>query len=231
MSSWRRFLQTVSLVGVLASSFLVQAARAEVARPSLDEIGSLIVTAETTEVREGPSRGSAVITIVGQGEIFAKEGRTGAWYYIRINGDAFGWVNGRDVSRYQAGETPVPYAGPEEETVPYLGPDVGRPYPYYPGYYYDYSYYAWGQPYLSWEWYFYGGDSHRYRTWDHDRSYARERDHDRSRDDGWRTDEHRSRDDDRYRNDDSHRGRSGGRRFVPAPRPFGPRIRPPFPRR
>ncbi|MHB8834291.1 MAG: SH3 domain-containing protein [Candidatus Methylomirabilia bacterium] len=237
MRSWSRVLPAVVLVVVFVSCVPAAPLRAEVAKPSLDESGSLIVTAETTEVREGPSRGYAVITIVEKGEIFVKEGRTGAWYYIRINDDAFGWINGRDVGRYQAEGAPLPYVGPEEEPAPYIGPYDARYYPYYPGGYYNYSCYSWGQPYLSWEWYFYGSNSHRSSTWDRDRDYRRDRDRDRYRDDGWHAGEHRTRDDGQHGNGDVHRGTDSHResstvhRSGPASRPFGPRIRPPFMRR
>jgi len=219
MNSWRRVWGAFFLAGVLTSSCPAKPVRAEVAKPSMDESGSLIVTADTTEVREGPSRGYAVITIVGKGEIFVKEGRTGAWYYIRINGDTFGWINGRDVVRYQAEGVLVPDVAPEEEAAPYLGPYDARYYPYYPGSVYGYSYYAWGQPSLSWEWYYYGSDSHRYRTWDYDSSYRRDRDHDRSRDESWRTYE------------SGRRESNTLQRSSPSARPFGPRNRGPFRRR
>lgn len=236
MRTWCRVFLASMLVGPFTSCFLAGAVRAAVVQPGVVESGSLIVTADTAEVREGPSPGYEVITVVGRGEIFPKLGRTGAWYYIRINDDAFGWVSGRAVGRYQAEGTPSPDVGPEEEPAPYVGPYDARYYPYYPGFY-DYSYYYWGQPYLSWEWYFYGSQQHRYRTWDHDRDYQRDRDRDRSRDGNWRTDEHRTRDDGQHgngeihRRTDSHRESNTVRRPIPAPRPFGPRIRPPFMRR
>lgn len=237
MRIWFRVFPALMLGVLFTCGSLTGSARAAVVQPGVVESGSLIVTVDTAEVREGPSPGYEVITVVGKGEIFPKLGRTGAWYYIRINDDAFGWVSGRAVGRYQAEGTLAPYVGPEAEPAPYVGPYDARYYPYYPDSYYNYFYYSWGQPYLSWEWYFYGSDSHRYRTWDHDRSYQRDRDRDRSRDEHWRADEHRTRNDGQHGNGDihrrteSHRESNTVRRSIPAPRPFGPRIRPPFMRR
>lgn len=237
MRTWFRASLGLMFGLLLTSGSVAVPARADVVEPEVAESGSLIVIADTAEVRDGPSPDSDVITVVGKGEIFTKLGRTGAWYSIRINGDAFGWISGRAVSRFQAGGALSPPVGPEEEPEPYAGPYDSRYYLYYPGGAYDFSYYAWGEPYVSWEWYVYGSGSPRYRSWDHDRDYRRDRDHDRSREENWWTDEQRRRDDDRHEDDDvhggnrSHRERATGRRSPPPPRPFGPRIRPPFMRR
>jgi len=190
-------------------------ARAALVQPNQLESGSVIVTADTAEVREGPAPSFDVITVVEKGEIFLKLGRTGAWYYIRIDDVASGWISGRAISRYQAEESPSPYVGPYDARYP----------PYYSGGYFDYSYYYWGQPYLSWEWYFYDREPHRDRSWGHERDYYRDRDRDRPRNDG------RGRDDNWSRGKDSPRGDDTGNRFKPPWRPSAPRIRGPFPRR
>lgn len=169
-------------------------ARAAMVEPRVAESGSVIVTAETAEVREGPSPGAGVITVVGKGEIFLKEGRTGAWYYIRINDDAFGWISGRAVRRYQEGG-----AGESQSTD--VGTYEDRPSSNYPSGPYIYPYYYWDRPSVTWEWYIYDRGPHRHRSWDHDSGYYRWRDHDhdRSRSDGWRRDRDRPRNDDRHR--------------------------------
>lgn len=151
-------------------------AHAAPVQPAELESGSVIVIADTAEVREGPAAEFEVITVVGKGEIFLKAGRTGAWYYIKVGGDTFGWVNGRDVSRHKEGETPPPYVGP-----------VPGPYP--PG---SYPYYYWGPPFFTWDWFlfdrgpFWGfwwdGGWDRHRDW-HDRPWG-----DRPWGDRWRPD-------------------------------------------
>ena len=88
----------------------------------------MIVTAETAEVREGPAPNYDVITVVAKGEIFVKQGRTGAWYYIKINDDTFGWISGRAIRRYQEEEAPSTYVEPRDEPV------ESGDYPYYPYY-------------------------------------------------------------------------------------------------
>jgi uncharacterized protein YraI len=206
-------------------------ARAVAVQPEVAETGSVIVTADSAEVREGPSHTYDVVTVVEKGEVFLKQGRTKGWYLIKINDESSGWVSGRAISRYRA----------EGSAPPYVRPYDSWYYPYYPGGYYDYPYSYWGQPYLSWEWYFYDGDRHRDRSWDrsrdHDRDDRRDRDRDRPRGDEWRADEDRprgdgrSRDGDWRRDDDSHRGGDIGPRANPQPRSSGPRIRSPFPRR
>lgn len=206
------------LCGLVLLGLWVVPARGTQVQPQHVESGSLIVTAETAEVREGPSPSHEVITLVGKGEIFAKQGRTGAWYCIKVSDETFGWVNGRTVRSYREGAaegSTSPYA--EGSTPPYVAPEDPRYYPYYPGGYgyYDYSYSYWDRPYLSWEWYIYDRDSHR------DRTRVRHRD----RDDG------RFRDDNRHRRDDVHRRDDSGHRSNPRSRPHAPRIRLPFPRR
>lgn len=129
--AWRRGL--LPLIGSLAGLFLwVWPLRAAVVEPRVAESGSVIVTAETAEVREGPSSRSEVITVVAKGEVFLKQGRTGAWYLIRIDDDSFGWISGRSVRRYR-GEAA------EESPSPYVGPYEGRSSLYYPG---GYPYYC-----------------------------------------------------------------------------------------
>ena len=206
--------------------------RAAVVQPRAVESGTVIVTAESAEVREGPSPRAEVITVVGKGEVFEKLGRTMGWYFIKLNDDSTGWISGRAIRRYQAAVSP--------DTN--VGPSTDRYYPYYPGGYYD-SYYFWGQPYLSWEWYFYDRD----HSWDHDRNYYRDRDrdhnHDRPRVEGggpsgdrplgdtWRGDNGRTQGDGRDRGNDSYRGGDNGGRGNSESRSTGPRIRAPFMRR
>ena len=108
---------SVVLRCVCVSSCCAGSAPAAVVSPEIDESGSVIVTTETAEVREGPAAGYDVITVVAKGEIFVKQGRTGAWYYIRINDDTFGWISGRAISRYQEGETPSTYVEPRDGPV------------------------------------------------------------------------------------------------------------------
>jgi len=221
------------LCGAFALLFFAGSAMA-VVLPVVDESGSVIVTTETAEVREGPASGYDVLTVVAKGEIFVKQGRTGAWYYIRINEDTFGWISGRAISRYLEGETPSTYVEPRDGPV-----DRGdyQYYPYYPGsyygYFYDYPFYFWGQPYFSSDYYY--NDYYRYRGYprEHMNAYPRSRDYPRYRDYG------------RPGGSDYHRSFDGGRYGVPIPRPPGPaprfnspasrpaipRIRPSFPRR
>jgi hypothetical protein len=170
-------------------------ARATMVQPSVAESGSVIVTAEIAEVRDGPSSGSNVITVVEKGEVFLKEGRTGAWYYVRINDDFFGWISGRAVSRYQEEES-------EGSSSTDIGPDEGRSSSYYPRSYSVYPYfYYWGQPFVSWEWYFSGRGPYRDHSWDHDKRYPGDRDHDRPGKDGRHSDHDRPRDDGRHKPD------------------------------
>ena len=212
-------------------------ALAAVVLPVVDESGSVIVTTETAEVREGPAAGYDVITVVAKGEIFVKQGRTGAWYYIRINDDTFGWISGRAISRYREDEAPSTYVEPREGPIEggYY-PDY-RYYPYYPGgyygYFYDYPFYFWGQSYFSSDYFYY--DYHRHRGYSryYGRGYPRNRDYPRYRDDG------------RQWGGESYRNYYPGPRVAPVPRPPGPayrsyspgprpalpRIRPSFPRR
>lgn len=209
-------------------------APAAVVSPEVDENGSVIVTTETAEVREGPAMGYNVITVVAKGEIFVKQGRTGAWYYVRINDDTFGWISGRAVSRYQADEAPTTYVEPRDE--PAESGDY-QYYPYYPnnyyGYFYDYPFYFWGQPFFSSDYYYY--DYYRYRGYPRNyvSPYPRSRVYPRYRNEGWQ------------RGNVPRHNYNGGRYRVPAPRPPGPvprfnnpvprpslpRVRPSFPRR
>lgn len=132
--------------------------------PRAYESGMVIVTAETAEVREGPSPRSEVITVVEKGEIFEKAGRTKGWYYIKLGENAFGWVSGRAIRRYRGSESPSPYV--ERYAEPDVGPYAEGYYPYYPYYpepYYSYPYY-WGEPYY-WGGYYYGYDTHRRRDY------------------------------------------------------------------
>ena len=194
------------LCGLIVLQFLVSPAHSALVQPAEVESGSVIVTAETAEVREGPSLDAAVITVVGKGEIFDKLGRTGAWYFIRINDDAFGWVNGRAVRNHGAEESPPPYLGPYDDSY----------YPYYPGIPYDY--YSWGLPYLSWEWYVY------YRGWRWGRPWGpgmypyRDGNQVRPWGNSWPGGGDRDRGYDRHRTN-------------PPSRPFVPRLPPIFPRR
>lgn len=221
--AWSRFF-TPLLCGALLLSWAVPAAAALV-QPEHEESGSVIVTAETAEVREGPAPSYEVLTLVGKGEVFPKQGRTGAWYFIKINDDTSGWINGRAVRRHQEGSAEESEVLEQSEESPptTLGPYEGEYYPYNPywGSYYDYSFYYWGLPYLSWEWYVFSPGPPRYRPWIADRARDRSwyRDRDRSRDEDWR------------RGDDSRRRDDGGSRSRPSSRPHVPRIRPPFPHR
>lgn len=205
------------LLPVLWSAFVIYLwagpVCAALVQPAEVESGSVIVTAETAEVREGPSPDFGVITYVGKGEIFPALGRTGAWYFIKINENASGWISGRAVGRYQAEGSPPPYVVPYEE----------RYYPNYPGNYYDYPFFWWGQPFFSWEWYFYGPEPHRDRIWDHGRDYPRDRDRDWPPGGDWHGDGNRP--------PGGDRGRPNPLPFPPVPkvRPPGPFIRPPFP--
>ncbi len=174
------------LLGALVLLLRAWPADAVLVQPRVAESGSLIVTAETAEIREGPSPGANVITVVEKGEIFLKEGRTGAWYYIRINNDAFGWISGRAVSRYHGEES-------DGSTPPSAAPEESRSSLYYPGSPNSYPYYYWGSPVISWEWYFYDRERYRDHSWDQNRHYLRDRDRDRHRDDGRHRSEPRSR--------------------------------------
>jgi hypothetical protein len=211
-------------------------AGAALVQPQHDESGDVIVTVESAEVREGPATNFEVITLVGKGEIFAKQGRTGAWYLIKINDETSGWVSGRAVRRYQP-------EGAEEPAPPYVAPEVvpeepqGYPYyPYYPEYqyypyyygYYDYYSY-WGWPYYSRDWYGYGHGytPYRSRTWYGDR--RRDWNHGdggRPRNDNWHRDYYRP----SPRYDSSPRYNPGPRSNSPS-HPPAPRLRPPMPHR
>lgn len=139
--------------------------------PRAYERGMVIVTAETAEVREGPSPRSEVITVVERGEIFEKAGRTKGWYYIELGENAFGWVSGRAIRRYRAPARPAPHAGSE------VGPSDEGYYPYYPYYpepYYSYPYY-WGAPYFWGEWNYYGYDTQRRRDYYYNDNRYRDR--------------------------------------------------------
>jgi len=222
------------LCGAFALLLCAGSAPAGVVLPVVDESGSVIVTTETAEVREGPASGYDVITVVAKGEIFFKQGRTGAWYYIRINEDTFGWISGRAISRYLEDETPSTYVEPRD------APIDGGDYPYYPyypdsyySYFYDYPFYFWGQPYFSSDYYYY--DNYRYRSYSrgYGSGYPRNRYFPRDRVDG------------RPGGGDSHRNYNGGgyrapapmlprvspRLNIPHPGPSGPRIGPPGRRR
>jgi hypothetical protein len=222
-AGWR-LLVPLALVGIFAGAFSAASARAAVVEPRAVESGSLIVTAKTAEIREGPSHRSEAITVVEKGEILVKQGRTGGWYYVRLGEDSFGWISGRAVRRYRAPEQPAPDSGTSYDRYD----------PYYPGLPYSYPYY-WG-PSLSWDWYWYDYEPYRYRDY-----YFRDehRDRDRHRNETWRDDRHRDdgqsthntrtwdddrrRDSDRFRGDDSRRrgdsGRRSGSGHVPLP-PF-----------
>ena len=223
--TWFRGLHPL-LCGVFVFFFCGGSALGAVVLPVVGESGPVIVTTETAEVREGPASGYDIITVVAKGEIFVKEGRTGAWYYIRINDDTFGWISGRAISRYQEEETPSTYVEPREAPVEREGYSY---YPYYPdnfyGYFYDYPFYFWGQPYFSSDYYYY--DNYRYRSYsrDYGGGYPRNRYYPRVRVDG------------RERGNDFHRNYNGGGYRIPAPalprlspRLNGPRPMPPSPR-
>lgn len=203
------------LCGALVFLFWTRPACAVVVQPETLESGSVIVTAQTAEVREGPSPAADVITVVEKGEIFLKQGRTGGWYYVKINDEAFGWISGRAVGRYQAEGSPSLY----------IVPDVGGDHPYYPGSYYDYPPYPWVQPFFAWEWYFPDREPYRDRSWEHHRDYMRDRDRDRPQGGG------RPGDDVRQREPESHRGDDSGYGSHHQSRPPAPRIRAPFMRR
>jgi uncharacterized protein YraI len=208
---------------------------AAIVQPSVAESGSVVVTAETAEVREGPAPSYSVITVVEKGEIFVKQGRTGGWYFIKINGDAFGWISGRAVGGYQVEASVSPSVVPNEYGY--------YPYSIYPGSYYGYY---WGQPYISWEWYVYDRDRYRDHSREHDRDRTRDRYRDRTRDDRGRPDQSRSRNDswrldeagpqgggvsrdrDRIGVGDTDRGSDTGHRSIPTPRSSTPRFRGPF---
>jgi hypothetical protein len=218
--AWCRAL--LPLLGcVFAFHFGAADLRAAIVGPSVAESGSVVVTAETAEVREGPAPSYSVITVVEKGEVFVKQGRTGGWYYILINGDAFGWINGRAVGSTQGEVSPRTYVVPNEDR-------------YYTSYYYPggYNGYYWGQPYVSWEWYFYDRDSHWDRSWDRDRD--RDRDHnrdryrDRSRDDRERPDQNRTRNDSWRGDSERPHGGDNIHRTSPAPRSTTPRFPGPF---
>jgi len=131
---------------------------AEVVRPRAVESGLVIVTAESAEVRTGPSTNAEVIAVVDKGEIFEKLGRTMRWYLVKVDDEITGYISGRYIRRYQEGG---------QSTYPSGGAYDGRNYPsYYPGDYYNYPYYNpffynYGWPYFSGEWYFYGGEPYR----------------------------------------------------------------------
>jgi hypothetical protein len=228
------------LCGAWVIFVCVGLAPAAVVSPEIAENGAVIVTAETAEVREGPAPSFAVITVVANGEIFVKEGRTGAWYYIRINDGTFGWISGRAISRYQEDEAPSTYVEPRDgptESGDYQPYPSSPYYPYYPGsyygYIYDYPFYYWGQPYFSSDYYYYDNYRHRGYSREHESGYPRNRDYPRYRDDG------------RHGGGDTHRYYNVGPRVAPVPRPPGPaprsyrpsprpavpRIRPALPRR
>ena len=168
---------------------------AEIVQPRGVESGYAIVTAETAEVREGPSPKYDVITVVEKGEIFTKLGRTGGWYYLQISDDTVGWVSGRAIRRYQPQTPPTSDVAPDEGSYYSNNPDNYNPYLYSPYYGYPY-YYSWDQPYFYGEWYFYGHDSHRYGSRHYDYDHRRYRSND------WHSSRDRSLGDD---------GRSGGR--------------------
>ena len=94
----------------------------KVVPPRAYESGSVIVTAATAEVREGPSPRAEVLTIVERGDIFEKRGRTGGWYYIVLGYSPSGWISGRQIRRYR----------PSARTAPYVGPSYDWYYPSYP---------------------------------------------------------------------------------------------------
>jgi hypothetical protein len=218
---------------LLVTGLMCVAARAGAAlvEPRTTESGYAIVTARTAEVREGPSPKAAVITIVEQGEVFAKIGRTGGWYFLQISDGSQGWVSGRALRRYDQAEAPVGEVAPPEEgavaeppespVVPVYPPTIYQyPYPYQ----YPYSYqYPYGGPYFYSEWYIYDRDPFWHSTWDRDRDrhrdWDRDRDRDRSRErssTGGGTTTVRPRDDD-------HRSGMGS-----APHPVAPRLPRPF---
>lgn len=194
-------------VCVLFAAFLVcGSAFASPVQPEVAEEGSVIVIADTAEVREGPGPAYEVVTIVERGEVFAKRGRTGGWYLVLISGEATGWINGRAVQRHEGDGSAPARIGPYEDR---FAPDS-------PFWYGPYSSYYWVQPYFSWEWYYYG-DSHRDR-WRYDR-WDSHRDRDRGRDDDGR------------RREDRHWNDGGGHRPNHPFRPSSPRIRGPIQRR
>ncbi len=217
--------------------FCVSPAYAEVVQPEAAESGSVIVTAETAEVREGPSTGAEVMTIVEKGEIFQKLGRTRGWYYVQINEESSGWVSGRAISTYRGEQTPAPYVAPAEEPA----------YPYNPGPYFDFSLFYWGWPYLYWEWPYYGHAPGWGRPWIHDpgpRLRGPDRppggfgrpDVDRPGGGVWRGDgrpqgDGRPGDVNPFGGRDVHRGGDAGGPPIAPPRSSGPHIRAPFPRR
>jgi hypothetical protein len=153
--SWDRGLLQV-ICGAFLFILWAGPARAEVAQPKADteqrpaevvppravESGFVIVTAESAEVRTGPSPNAEVIAVVDKGEIFEKLGRTMRWYLVKIDDEITGYISGRYIRRYQEGEAQSAYP-----------PD----YPNYPGDYYGNPYYYGVLPYFSWDWYFYGG--------------------------------------------------------------------------
>jgi hypothetical protein len=220
MRAWHRVILPL-LGSLLAFNLGAADVPAAIVGPGVAESGSVVVTAETAEVREGPAASYSVITVVEKGEVFVKQGRTGGWYYILINGDAFGWINGRAVGNNQAEASPPPYVVPYEDRY-------STSY-FYPGSYYGYY---WGQPYISWEWYFYDRDTHWDRSWDRDRD--RDRDHnrdryrDRSRDDHERPDQNRVRSDSWRGDGERTHGGDNTHRTTPAPRSSTPRFPGPF---
>ncbi len=166
--------------------------------------------------------------MVAKGEIFDKQGRTGAWYYIKINDDTFGWISGRAISRYQADEedeageaveAPSTYVETREAPID-RGYDPYYPYypGYYPGYYYDYPFYSWGLPYYSSEYYYYGNHHYPRRSWEHEGGSSRTWNNRQYRSDSWQ------------RDGGSNRNYNVGPRVVPAPRLPGPRPRMSIPR-
>ena len=222
------------LCGIFALLLFAGSAPAAVVLPVVEESGSVIVTTETAEVREGPASGYDVITVVAKGEIFVKQGRTGAWYYIRINNDNFGWISGREISRYLEDETPSTYVEPRDAPVERGGYPYYSDYPanYY-GYFYDYPFYFWGQPYFSSDYYYY--DNYRYRghSREYGSGYPRNRYYPRDRVDGGKrgSDSHRNYNGGGYRAPSPMLPRVSPRLNSPRPMPPVPRMRPPGPRR
>jgi len=180
-------LLSVCLMGLAA-----EPARAAMVEPRGSESGYAIVTAKTAEVREGPSSKAAVITVVERGEVFAKVGRTGGWYFLQISDSSRGWISGRALRRYVPETPPVEgddQGDDEGVSAPPVEPRATYP---PPSPWTNYGYPYWGQPYYYNEWYFYGSDPYWYGSWGHDyRSYDR----------------YRGRDDDRYRDRDWESGR------------------------
>lgn len=80
--------------------------------------GHVVVISAKAPVLLGPGHRYATLEWAMNGEVFNLEGMTGAWYYIRLENDARGWIHGNNLARWDYPEYLMSFRPPDDWVPP-----------------------------------------------------------------------------------------------------------------